>query len=139
MSYVYQPEHVYRGTICQLVDGDTWDIYVDQGFGSEQRIRVRLYGINTPEIHGVKKDSDEYERGQLAMEWLRANNFGPGNDVWFHSHKPGKFGRWLAVIWPTYDALGELHRSVNARLLKAELAKLYTQAPLEVDLNEVGP
>lgn len=36
---------------------------IDLGFYVELRERVRLAGIDTPEIFKVKKDSEEYKKG----------------------------------------------------------------------------
>ena len=40
------------------------------GFYMVGRIRFRLLGIDTPEIHGVKKDSEEYRQGMRAKEFV---------------------------------------------------------------------
>ena len=44
-----------------MADGDTLDVVIDLGFYIKERIR--LEGLDTPEIYGVPEDSEEYRRG----------------------------------------------------------------------------
>lgn len=105
-----QPEYVYRAKVRRVVDGDTLDLAVDLGFKVHVHIRVRLYGINTPEKFGVKKGSPEYEAGVAASsfveQWL--NEHTVDNDVVIRSidGKPigqGKYGRWLVELYAESD------------------------------------
>ena len=43
----------YPARVLGVVDGDTLDVMVDLGFRAYQKIRVRLHGIDTPEVYGV--------------------------------------------------------------------------------------
>lgn len=144
VAYEVDPDRVYRATVVHVVDGDTVDVVVDQGFGnSKNDLRLRLYGINTPESYGVKKDSEEYKLGIAAKDWVvktlrvaHENDEGSliqyqdGGRIWFHSHKKGKFGRYLGVIWTKREDIGDLSKSVNAQLLTAGHAELYKNDPL---------
>lgn len=144
VAYEVDPDRVYRATVVHVVDGDTIDVVVDQGFGnSKNDLRMRLYGINTPESYGVKKGSEEYRRGVAAKMWLTKSlrvthedeqgqviQYQDGGRIWFHSHKKGKFGRYLGVIWTKREEIGDLSKSVNAQLLAAGHAELYKSDPL---------
>lgn len=146
MAYSIDPDRVYRATVVRVVDGDTIDVVVDQGFGnSKNDLRLRLFGINTPESYGVKKDSEEYKLGIAAKDWVvktlrvaHENDEGSliqyqdGGRIWFHSHKKGKFGRYLGVIWTKREDIGDISKSVNAQLLTAGHAELYKSDPLPV-------
>lgn len=150
MAYEVDPDRVYRGTVVRVVDGDTIDVVVDQGFGnSKNDLRMRLYGINTPESYGVKKDSEEYNLGIAAKNWvvktLRVSHedengqfiqHQDGGRIWFHSHKKGKFGRYLGVVWTKREDIGDLSKSVNAQLLTAGHAELYKSDPLPLGDDE---
>jgi micrococcal nuclease len=101
--------YLYQAEVVRVIDGDTLDLSIDLGFEISNRQRVRLFGINTPEISGVKHSSDEYRRGIAArdfvVEWL------DGRTVSIKSHdgkriRQGKFGRWIV----------ELERSDGANL-----------------------
>ena len=41
----------YRAEVIRVVDGDTVDVEVDLGFRIGQQMRLRLVGINAPELH----------------------------------------------------------------------------------------
>jgi micrococcal nuclease len=105
----------YNAGVLKVVDGDTLDLEVDLGFRTFQRVRVRLYGIDTPETYGVKKESEEYIAGIAAKgfveRWL-ANLIASTNGTEWqpapvtirsHDGKPigaGKYGRWLVEVYP---------------------------------------
>ena len=87
----------YNVKITRVIDGDTVDGMVDLGFSVYRKIRIRLYGINTPESR--TRDLEEKARGLKAkerlMEILEAN----GNEVILKSHGIGKFGRCLGELF----------------------------------------
>jgi micrococcal nuclease len=88
----------YGATVLGVVDGDTVDLMVDLGFQVHHKIRVRLYGINTPESR--TKDLKEKELGLKAKKyvedwctnhkWVFVNTIPDKND---------KYGRVLARIY----------------------------------------
>ncbi len=91
----------YSAVIQKVVDGDTFEIDIDLGLSVWMRgERVRLYGVNTPEVYGVKKGSPEWEEGQKASlfvkELVRKNDL-----VLIETLKDqkGKYGRYLAVLY----------------------------------------
>jgi len=89
----------YRATLIRTIDGDTIVFNVDLGFSIHYNCTVRLLGVDTPEIYGVKKDSEEYKAGQLASmftkAWLEEN----GPEFILETKKvPEKYGRWLAIV-----------------------------------------
>jgi len=83
-----------------------------------------LAGINTPEIHGVKKESTEYKAGIISKEWLEDRlNCYPGTDgievtVRTHKDKKGKYGRYLVEIFDGED-------SINDEMVEKGLAVAY--------------
>ena len=58
-----EPNYRYKAKLGRVVDGDTMDVVIDLGFYVTMRERVRLKGINTPEIYKVPKNSEEYKKG----------------------------------------------------------------------------
>ena len=127
------PHYTYVAKVLRVVDGDTLDIMCDLGFRTFKKVRVRLYGIDTPETYGVKKDSEEYARGKVATEfveeWLglkpdAITGFKSGSgEVIIRSHdgKPlgqGKYGRWLCDVIKPGVAL-----TLNEALIKNKLAE----------------
>jgi micrococcal nuclease len=91
----------YRCKIVNWVDGDTVDLAVDLGFRVTTFQRVRIFGVNAPEIHS--KDAEEKRRGFAALA-AAVELAPPGSPVVVQSHKSGeagggdKYGRWLAEI-----------------------------------------
>lgn len=125
--------YVYHATLLKIVDGDTLDLIVhaehDAGFKvmlrADLELRFRLAGINTPEVHGVKHDSDEYARGMAAKQfverWFEAR---AGKNIWVETHKDatGKFGRYIAEVWacePGVTAFAKEEKSLNEALVDA--------------------
>ena len=93
----------YKAKLIRVVDGDTIDFEVDLGFRVKKDVRVRLVGVNTPEIYSVKKDSEEYQEGMKAKQfvenWIENNK---NEDGYIRlatlKGKTGKYGRWLADV-----------------------------------------
>ena len=92
----------YKATVTNVVDGDTFDVSIDLGFGIYFNTRIRLAGVDTPEIHGVKKGSEEYKRGMDAIAYVYSWLSDHGWEVLLKTHKDrtGKYGRYLAYVFP---------------------------------------
>ncbi len=87
--------YIYRAELERVVDGDTVDMRVDCGFSISTGQRLRLYGINTPEVRGAER-----EAGLAAKEYV-INRFSEAEEVVIRTirDKKGKYGRYLAVIY----------------------------------------
>lgn len=108
----------YNATCTRVVDGDTLDLMIDLGLNTFKKERVRLLGIDTAEIYGVKKDSEEYQKGMKSkarVEELVLNKNLIVNTV---RDKKGKYGRYLAYVCVDGQDVGEM-------LIKEGLAKRY--------------
>jgi micrococcal nuclease len=125
-------DRIYRAQLLRVVDGDTMDVMIDQGFDNSRRERLRLFGIDTPESFGVKKDSEEYKAGIAAKNFVEASVF-VGGTVWLRTLKTGKYGRYLALVWAEQQHVDDLSMSINAQLVKSGHAELYVNDPLPVD------
>ena len=82
----------YRATIDRVVDGDTFDLVVDVGFYMSLTTRVRLRGVDTPEVKGPERQ-DGLRASAYVMERLT-----PGKVVLIRSYKKGRFGRFIADV-----------------------------------------
>jgi micrococcal nuclease len=89
----------YNAVIVKVVDGDTLDVLVDLGLEIFIKLRVRLYGIDTPEVYGVKHDSEEYAAGKKASDFVK-KHLPQGAKVTIRTikDKRGKYGRYLGKI-----------------------------------------
>lgn len=119
----------YAATVVRVIDGDTLIADVDLGFHVSVRETFRLTGIDTPEIHGVKKDSEEYRRGMEAKKFVEKLLELTEGRVMLRTQKDaqGKYGRWLAEVLPVLIN-GGVHpwtaASLNESLVKEGLAVL---------------
>lgn len=90
----------YRARLERVVDGDTVDLEVDLGFRTHKTIRVRLPNVDTAEIYGSEKDSEEYKKGieqtKFVEDFLNVDGEWP---LRFESmEESGKYGRWIGDI-----------------------------------------
>lgn len=120
-----QPDlYLYRAKPVRIIDGDTIDVLIDFGFQLRQQIRLRLLGINTPEIRG-----SERKAGLKSMQFVE-DKLADCETILVRTRKAGKYGRYLADIW--YKA-GETDPAVilnkgswlNQELLDQGLAEPY--------------
>jgi micrococcal nuclease len=91
----------YTAKLNKIIDGDTLDIKVDLGFKIFVDLRVRLYGINTPEVYGIKKDSQEYQEGVKARDFVTQWFATLGTEAFAvktFKDKQEKYGRWLVEV-----------------------------------------
>lgn len=91
----------YQAEIVKVVDGDTYEIDIDLGLTVwVRKERVRLYGVDTPEVYGVKKDSEEYQKGKEASDFVKSiMKKGTPAIVETLKDSKGKYGRYLAVMY----------------------------------------
>ena len=70
----------YKAKIIGVYDGDTVTSLVDLGFLHFQKMKLRLYGIDTPELRGQEREQGLIVRGILREMIL-------GKDVEIQSYK----------------------------------------------------
>ena len=92
----YNPElYNYRAFVTKVYDGDTITVDVDLGFGIKyEEIKIRLYGIDTPEVRGIERPE-----GLVSRDWLREKIFNKEILVKTIRDKTGKYGRYLGIIY----------------------------------------
>ena len=91
--------YVRRAKIVRLVDGDTVDVDIDLGMAITTRQRLRLFGINTPEVRGPEKASGHAATQHLADLLVEFRHEGEWDIVvQTYKDKKGKYGRYLADL-----------------------------------------
>lgn len=85
----------------RVIDGDTVEVVVDVGFHVARTERVRLLGVDTPEL--FRGSVEEREKGRAAREftesWFDVHQHEGINWPFFmRSEKGDSFGRWLGSI-----------------------------------------
>jgi micrococcal nuclease len=106
----------YKALVKAVYDGDTVTVDIDLGLCSwlhDQKLR--LYGINAPELRGPERPA-----GLVARDWLRERILNKEVTIKTYKDQTEKYGRWLADIW-----LEGEHLSINDQLLNENLAKEY--------------
>jgi len=86
---VWRYDHV---DLVRVIDGDTIELLIDVGNSIRWQGKFRLYGIDTPEMHGTTAQAGQAARVVVA-EMLTAS----GID-YAETYKPDKYGRWLVTV-----------------------------------------
>lgn len=93
----------YRCQVERIIDGDTLELFVDKGFSDYSLITVRLSNLDTAEIYGRKKESEEYRQGQIHKEFVESWVDQHDDEEWSfivktEKDRTGKYGRYLAEL-----------------------------------------
>jgi micrococcal nuclease len=114
--YPPKPSNLFQGIVIRVVDGDTADVRLLNG----PRERVRLLGIDTPEVY----DSEKLERdarasgrskeevqalGRLASEFTKRHLGGKEVGLELDVQTRDQYGRLLAYVWLQGGILFNLH------------------------------
>lgn len=108
--------YFYNAIVSNIYDGDTIRANIDLGFDTwifDQKLR--LYGIDTPEIRG-----EERPLGLLARDFV-SERIPVGTEIQVMTQKDatGKYGRYLATIF--FDS----GRNLNEELIASGNAVEY--------------
>jgi micrococcal nuclease len=126
--------YTYKAIVLDVYDGDTitvdmtlkrWRLKVNVDVGFDLRVengylkyrtKVRLYGINTPEV----RDSNPavVDAGKAARDYLRERVLGKEVTLVTYKDRKEKYGRYLATVY-------EGGSSVNTELVSLGHASLY--------------
>jgi endonuclease YncB( thermonuclease family) len=107
----------YRYSACKvdrIIDGDTCDLWINLGFDTFVKKRIRMWGIDTPETR--TRDKAEKLLGYAAKARLVELLADGVCDL--DSLELGKYGRVLGILY-----VGNVN--VNAEILKCEGTKEY--------------
>lgn len=89
--------YIFNVKIERIVDGDTVDVTIDLGFDVYIKERVRLYGVDTPELNSSNAAEREYAKRatERATELMP-----PGQWMIMKSQefRRGKYGRVLGTF-----------------------------------------
>jgi micrococcal nuclease len=81
----------YKAETVRVIDGDTVVMRIDVGFDITVVKKIRLLGVNTPEIRGESRE-EGLKAKALVEAWLE------GEEVVIFTSKADSFGRYLAEI-----------------------------------------
>lgn len=111
-------EYLIKDNEINIIDGDTIDCMIDQGFWTYRYERIRIVNINTPETR--TKNKLEKEAGLIITEKTR-RYFKDAKKIILTTFKEkGKFGRIIGDFY-----VDEKMISLSEYLLKNKFAKKY--------------
>jgi len=94
-------EHLYhyRANVTGVYDGDTCTVDIDLGLHIWARSeKIRLHGINAPELRG-----EERPAGLKSRDFLRSVILNQSILLETIKDRSGKYGRYLGIIWLSRD------------------------------------
>lgn len=107
----------YKAIVTSVYDGDTVTVDIDLGMGIWTKgEKIRLYGINTPEVRGPQRPE-----GLVSRDYLRDLILNQEIMLATFRDKKGKYGRYLGTIW-FKDSADEWF-NVNEHLVNEGLAE----------------
>lgn len=105
--------YYYNAFVKKVYDGDTITVDIDLGFNTIlKNQKIRLYGINAPEVRG-----DSRKEGLETRDWLRTRILHKNIILRSRKHKKGKYGRWLGTVFTSLNM-----SSINEELVAKGLA-----------------
>lgn len=110
-------DYVYDALIIDVYDGDTVTAEVDLGFSVKMTMKLRLDGIDTPELRG-----EEREQGLVVRDYVRDLILDKQVILETLKDKTGKYGRFLAIIHIPQD---DTTMNLNEHLLQEGMATKY--------------
>ena len=114
----------YGATVLKVVDGDTVDLMVDLGFKIHHKIRVRLYGVNTPEsrTRNLEEKAMGLKSKSFTKDWLNNHKWVFVNTI---PDKNDKYGRILARIYSSDQIDDPKTACLNTDIIQAGHAREY--------------
>ena len=111
----------FRGKIRRWADADTPIVLIDQGFGKWIIQRLRLNGIDAPEIDTLA--------GQRAKKWIE-NELKDAENLVIKTYKTDKWDRYLVDVFylPKEKDLRRIAAEglwLNGRMVEAGIAKVW--------------
>lgn len=87
--------YFYKGNVTAVYDGDTVTVTIDLGMKIKREgIKIRLYGIDAPELRG-----NTLIEARESRDFLRSKVLGKEVLIQTIKDKRGKYGRYLGKIW----------------------------------------
>lgn len=114
----------YGATVLNVIDGDTVDLMIDLGFNIHHKIRVRLYGVNTPESRTSNKEEKALglKAKDFTKDWLTSHKWVYVNTI---PDKNDKYGRILAKIYSSENLSDPSTACLNKDIVESGLAREY--------------
>ena len=103
LPYIIMKPYFYKAKIISVYDGDTVTAIIDLGFQITNKIKIRLDGINAPEIRGKQRPE-----GLKSRDYLRSLILDKDVIIQTLRDKKGKYGRYIGIIHLKDENVNEL-------------------------------
>ena len=118
--------YLYKAFVTGVYDGDTITVDIDLGFWTTiRKQKIRLHGINAPEIRGENR-----EKGIQSKKWLESMILGKSIILESIKDKSEKYGRLLGIIHLETKSINEGietvdYLNINKKMIESGLAESY--------------
>lgn len=106
--------YVYKAKVVEVIDGDTLELMIDLGLGVFRKERVRLFGIDAPEMRFQKgKEARSYLINLIDAAKLveqKATGQEPIFVVKTIKDRTDKYGRYLVML---YDSIEDIPDDID--------------------------
>ena len=107
----------YKAKVVEVIDGDTLELLIDLGLGVHGKERVRLFGIDAPEMRFQKgKEARSYLINMIDAAKLieqDATGIEPTFIVKTIKDRTDKYGRYLVLL---YDSVDDIADDIDAMI-----------------------
>lgn len=117
-----EPQYTYAVKVDSIVDGDTMDLVIDLGFRTTTEQRVRLLGVDCPEVKGSTKKAGDAAT-EATRRWVKSHS-GLVIRTLKTKKQADSFGRYLVEVFGDADGKQE---SLNQYLLDEGFAVPYRE------------
>lgn len=90
------PRYVYAASLVRVIDGDTIEVDIDLGFFTHVTTRLRLLGVDTPELIGP-------DRARALIVKSVLTGMLSNRPLKLRTVKSDKYGRFLADVWVEHE------------------------------------
>jgi micrococcal nuclease len=98
------PQYIYRASLVKVVDGDTIIVMLDLGCHTYIKKRIRLLGLNAPEL--------KTDEGQASKTWLTEHLIGE-LVIETKKDRTDKYARLLGTVYVNDANINELMLAEN--------------------------
>jgi len=114
-------DYTYKAIVKKVYDGDTITVDIDLGFGIwMKKQKIRLLGINTPEIRGLERP-EGLKAKEFLLKQIPIDSYITLSTI---KDRKGKYGRWLGII-QVWDIATRSYININELLISRGFAEAY--------------
>jgi micrococcal nuclease len=111
--------YFYQALVERIVDGDSIEVLIDLGLDILHRAKIRLNGIDTPEIFRPQTPLEK-EAGLLVSNYLE--ELIKDKEIFIKTYRDSKYGDYLADLSFNEDD----EKTINQIMLDEQLGRTYS-------------